>query len=223
MATTLRFVLLVAAFGGLLIPLSAFAQKEQGARAVRLDEGINVRVAPTWKARTFAAGTTRLEFTVDRRRRAAHGRLFHRREAGGAFRTLFSGRPRLWGRRRPRIGSSSSMAGRPWRPRGRSSCRACRTNRKAGEGGPVPKHPTRGVTFERTITAIAAGTRTVIIEQRLYDRADQRLRDAGREVVGQVTFTREWHRIVVTARARGGRLGAQEPLRGAGADSAPPD
>ncbi len=63
MPTSLRLAPLVAVIGGLLIPGYAFAQKEQEARVARLDEGISVRVAPTWKSRPLA-GSTKLELTV---------------------------------------------------------------------------------------------------------------------------------------------------------------
>ena len=55
----------------------------------------------------------------------------------------------------------------------------------------VPEAARAVPTFERTMTAIAAGDRILIVEQRLYDVSDPRLREAGREVVGGVQFTRD--------------------------------
>lgn len=61
----LRLASLLLAIGVLLIPTSTFAQQEKGARTVRLDEGINVRIAPVWQYRQLApSGATKLELTV---------------------------------------------------------------------------------------------------------------------------------------------------------------
>jgi hypothetical protein len=184
MNTTLRLVPLVAVFGGLLIPIYAFAQKEQEARAVRLGDGINVRVAPSWQSRTLA-GPTKLELTVTDRavlRMAVYFTVESRRSVSDAL------------QRAAEIAGPPGREDRAFLVNGWPAVEATRaidiprvSQEKAQEKS---EQELKVVTFERTITAIAAGTRTVIIEQRLYDRADQRLRDAGREVIGQVTFTR---------------------------------
>jgi len=184
MPCKLRRLPLAAVLGGLLIPGSAFAQKEQEGRVVRIDEGISVRVARTWQSRPLA-GSTKLELTVTDGallRMAVYFTVESRRSVSDAL------------QRAAEIAGPPGPEDRAFLVNGWPAVEVTRlmdlprvaqekAQEKAGQEPEVAK-------FERTITAIAAGARTVIIEQRLYDRADQRLRDAGREVVGQVTFTR---------------------------------
>jgi hypothetical protein len=184
MPTTLRLALLLAVIGGVLIPGSAFAQKEQEARVARIDEGISVRVAPTWKSRPLA-GSTKLELTVTEGavlRMAVYFTVESRRSVSDAL------------QRAAEIAGPPAPEDRSFLVNGWPAVEVTRlidlpqvSQEKAQEKA---RREPEVAMFERTITAIAAGTRTVIIEQRLYDRADQRLRDAGRELVGQLTFTR---------------------------------
>ena len=184
MPNQLRLAPLVAVIGGLLIPGFAFAQKEREARVVRIDEGISVRVAPTWQSRPLA-GPMKLELTVTDGavlRMAVYVTVESRRSVSDAL------------QRAAEIAGPPGPEDRAFLVNGWPAVEATRlidlprvAQEKAQER---PGQEPEVATFERTITAIAADTRIVIIEQRLYDRADQRLRDAGREVVGQVTFTR---------------------------------
>jgi hypothetical protein len=180
---------LVAILGLLLIPDSILAQKEQEARAVRIDEGITVQVAPIWKSRSLA-GSTKLEltaadgpllrmavyFTVEKRRSPSDA-LQRVAEISGPpapqdRRFLVNGWPAVEATRMIDVPQTSQEREKPVQ--------------ESREG-----HPQIEIAkFERTMTAIAAGDRAVIIEQRLYDTADARLREAGRDVVAGVTFTR---------------------------------
>src|SRR5260370_14997814 len=184
-----RLVSLVAIRGLLLIPDAILAQKEQEARAVRIDEGITVQVAPIWKSRSLA-GSTKLEltaadgpllrmavyFTVEKRRSPSDA-LQRVAEISGPPapqdpRFLVNGWPAVEATRMLDVPQTSQEREKP--------------EQESREGRPqieVAK-------FERTMTAIAAGDRAVIIEQRLYDTADGRLREAGPDVVAGVTFTR---------------------------------
>lgn len=178
--SNLRLASLVAAIGGLLFPDSTVAQQEQAARAVRIDEGISVQVAPIWQSRPLA-GSTKLELTVTDGtvlRMAVYVTVENRRSPSDAL------------QRAAEIAGPPAPEDRRFLVHGWPAVEATRmidlprvAQEKAGQEPAVAK-------FERTMTAIAAGDRTVIIEQRLYDTADARLREAGRELVGQVAFTR---------------------------------
>ncbi len=193
---TLRLAPVLAVVGAFLVPGPAFAQKEPEARTIRLDEGISVRVPPIWQSRTLA-GPTKLELTVSEgsalrmivyftveKRRSALDALQRAAEIAGPPAPedrlfLVSGWPAVEATRMidlPRVSQEKPS------PEKAEQEKAAPPEKEEPE--PAPPQ------FERTMTAIAAADRTLIIEQRLYDRADQRLRDAGREVVGQVTFTR---------------------------------
>jgi hypothetical protein len=174
-----RLASLAAAIGGLLLPCSIAAQQAQGTRAVRIDQGISVRVAPLWQSRPLT-GSTKLELTVAEGpalRMAVYVTVENRRTASDALQRAAEivGPPAPDDRRFlvngwPAVSATRSI----------DLPRVAQENRQAGAAA----------TFERTMTAIAAGSRTIIIEQRLFDTADARLRAAGRELVDQVTFTR---------------------------------
>ena len=186
----LRLASLAAALAGLLIPGSASAQQEKTPRTVRLDEGISVQVAPLWQARTLKGGSTKLEllvadgpllrmavyFTVEKRRSPTDA-LQRAAEIVGPpapedRRFLVNGWPAV---------EATRMIDVPQVSQEKEKSEAA--SGKENQEPAVAK-------FERTMTAIAAGDRTVIIEQRLYDVADARLREAGKQLAGGVTFTR---------------------------------
>lgn len=175
-----------------LISGPVLAQKEKATRAVRIDEGINVQVSPIWQSRGLT-GPTRLELTIadgSALRMVVYFTVENRRSASDAL------------QRAAEIAGPPSPEDRLFLVNGWPAVEVTRLidlpqvsrqerpePQKEGlekaevEERTIPK-------FERTMTAIAAGTRTLIIEQRLFDRSDQRLREAGRELVGHVTFTR---------------------------------
>ena len=167
-------------------------------RSVRVDEGISVRVPPLFSTRSFEKGTTRLELTVSEgpvlrsvvyvtveKRRSPQDALQRAAEISGPPSPddrlfLVSGWPAVEATRTielPRV-MRDQEAAPPAKP-----------------GEEKPAESAAGTerqvtTFDRTMTAIAAGDRTVIVEQRLFDRSDPRLREGGRAVVDGITFTR---------------------------------
>ena len=181
----------LAAAAALLIPASGVAQQEKEARPIRLDEGISVQVAPPWRSRQLPpSGTTKLEltvadggalrmavyFTVEKRRSPADALQRVAEIAGPPAaedrRFLVNGWPAIEATRMLDVPQTSQEKEKP-----------------ESEAGKEP-HDIAVAKFERTMTAIAAGDRAVIIEQRLYDTADAHLREAGRAVVDGLTFTR---------------------------------
>ena len=184
----LRFAPLVAIIG-LLITGSTAAQQEKAPRTVRLDEGISVPVAPIWKSRPLA-GSTKLELTVadgPLLRMAVYFTVEKRRSPSDALQRVaeISGPPAREDRRFLVNGWPAVEATRMLDVPQTSQ------EKEKPEQESRETHPQIEIAkFERTMTAIAAGDRAVIIEQRLYDTADARLREAGRDVVAGVTFTR---------------------------------
>ncbi len=185
------------ALGALLIPASALAQEEKGPRIVRLDEGITVRISPLWQSHPLAQnGATKLELIVSEGtalRMAVYFTVEKRRDASDALQRVADivGPPGPQDRHFlvngwPAI-EATRMIDVPRVNHERDEKAAQET---AGQGSRENRQEPRIAKFERTMTAIAAADRTVIIEQRLYDVADARLREAGRELVNGLTFTR---------------------------------
>ncbi len=183
----LRLASLVAIVGALLIPGAILAQKEQETQTIRIDEGISVQVAPIWKSRQLA-GSTKLELTVvegSALRMVVYFSVEKRRSPSDAV------------QRAAEITGPPAPEDRRFLVNGWPAVEATRmidlpqmTRDKAAQEREDKGHQLVITKFERTITAIAAADRTVIIEQRLFDLDDSRLREAGRALVGGVTFTR---------------------------------
>ncbi|HYK42207.1 MAG TPA: hypothetical protein VE007_07425, partial [Thermoanaerobaculia bacterium] len=182
---------LATALAALLLPAALLAQKDERAQTVRLDEGITVQVAPLWRSRPLPpSGPTKLELTVadgPLLRMAVYFTVEKRRDAADALQRVAE------------ISGPPAEKDRRFLVNGWPAVEATRTidvpqtsqekEKQEAEAGREP-HDIAVAKFERTMTAIAAGDRAVIIEQRLYDTADTRLREAGRAVVDGLTFTR---------------------------------
>jgi hypothetical protein len=186
-----RLAALVAAIGGSLIPCSTSAQQERSAREVTIDDGIRVQVAPIWRSRQLpSSGTTKLELTAadgPLLRMAVYFTVEKRRSPADVLQRVaeISGPPAREDRRFLVNGWPAVEATR--------MLDVPQTSQEKEKPEPEPRkepHDIAVAKFERTMTAIAAADRAVIIEQRLYDTADSRLREAGRAVVDGVTFTR---------------------------------
>ena len=178
--------------GALLIPSLALAQqreKENEPRVVQLADGISVRVTPIWTVRPLKAGPTKLELSVvegSALRMVVYFTVEGRRSKSDALQRAaeIAGPPapedRLflldgW----PAVESTQTIdLPRPYQEREQRDEKEITESQRD-----VP-------TFQRTMTAVAAGDRILIVEQRLFDVADPQLREAGREVVGGVHFTR---------------------------------
>ncbi len=183
----LRLACLVALTGGLLIPDALLAQKEQAKQTIRLDEGISVQVDPIWKSRQLA-GSTKLELSIiegSALRMVVYFSVEKRRSPSDALQRLaeITGPPGPEDRRFLVNGWPAVEATRMLDLQRVQQEKPGEEPREKGREPEVAK-------YERTITAIAAGDRTVIIEQRLFDTQDARLREAGRAVVGGLSFTR---------------------------------
>ena len=185
-----RIAPLAAAAGALLIPGLSLAQNAKEGRSIPLDKDITVRVAPIWKAQSFTAGPTKLELTVGDRgalRMVVFFMVEGRRSASDAL------------QRAAEIAGPPDPKDRLFLLDGWPAVEATRTfdlpsasQEQEGRDEKEIRGVARDVpTFERTITAVAAADRILIVEQRLYDLSDERLRAAGREVVGGVQFTHD--------------------------------
>ncbi|MEO8191243.1 MAG: hypothetical protein ABI682_12955 [Acidobacteriota bacterium] len=193
----LRPASLLLALAALLIATTAPAQGEKAPRTVRLDEGITIPIAPLWQYRQLApSGATKLELTIadaTSLRMAVYITVEKRRNASDALQRaadilgppgpedrhfLVNGWPAI---EATRMIDVPTMSREP-----DEKAEKEKTGQQSREFRQEPK----AAKFERTMTAIAAADRTVIIEQRLYDMADARLREAGRELVNGLTFTR---------------------------------
>ena len=185
-----RIAPLAAAVGALLGPSLSLAQNEKEGRSIPLDKDITVRVAPLWSSRTFASGPTKLELSViegSALRMVVYFTVEKRRSPSDAV------------QRAAEIAGPPDPEDRLFRLDGWPAVEATRTfdlpevtQEKESRDEKELREPEREVpTYDRTMTAVAAGDRILIVEQRLFDLADSRLREAGRAAVDGVQFTRD--------------------------------